>query len=289
MNATIDPPLSIRLWGARGSIPVSRRDTRRYGGNTACIELRTGDRVLLVDSGSGAYPLGRCLQAEGHRRADLLLTHAHLDHIIGLPFFGPAYEEEFELRCWSAPLAAGKSFEEVLDALIAGGALLPIKFDMLKACRFHQFLPGGTLDLGDPLTVRTVSLNHPGGATGFRIECGGVAVAVITDHEHGIIEIDEAVAAFVHGADVMIYDASYTDEEYEKFRGWGHSTWQQAIALAQKAEVTVPVLFHHLPERTDDQIDEIVSEARRKFPRAVAARDGMVIKLAPGRTPWYET
>jgi ribonuclease BN (tRNA processing enzyme) len=110
-----------------------------------------------------------------------------------------------------------------------------------------------------------------------------VSVAVITDHEHGISEIDEGVGAFVHRADLMIYDA----KEYGDFRGWRHSTWQQAIALA-RAEVTVPVLYHHLPERTDDQIDEIGSAARRRFPPAVAARDGMVIKLAPGCTAWYE-
>lgn len=280
----IDPsdPLRMKVWGARGTIPTPGYDTLRYGGETTCIEIHAGPYLVIIDCGSGARQLGWEMSRRPIGPTDLLFTHTHLDHICGLPFFCPAYSADFDLKVWGGHVPRSGSLEEMLGRLMSP-PLFPVPTSALRGCQFRRFFAGDSVGLRPGLTIRTTPLNHPGGATGYRIEWGGGAIAIITDHEHGDADIDAAVAKFVEGVDIMVYDATYADEEYDRFVGWGHSTWQKAVALADKAGVAHPVIFHHDPKRTDDELDRIGELARARHPGALVARQDM--ELVAGAQP----
>ncbi|WP_018698962.1 MBL fold metallo-hydrolase [Amorphus coralli] len=281
----IDPRDDLRLtfWGVRGSIPTPGEHTLRYGGETTCLEIQAGPHLLIIDCGSGARRLGWHMdQRRQVQPADLLFTHFHLDHICGLPFFCPAYSERFDIKVWAGHVPRDGSLEEMLARLMSP-PLFPVPTTALRGCQFRRFTAGEAVGLRPGLTVKTIQLNHPGGATGYRIEWGGGSIVTVTDHEHGNPEIDAAVARFVEGADIMVYDATYRDEEYGRYVGWGHSTWQKAVALADKAGVRHPVMFHHDPCRTDDDLDRIAEQARARHPGAIVARQGL--ELVAGAAP----
>lgn len=274
--------LAVTFWGVRGSIPTPGPTTLRYGGETTALEIHAGSHMVLVDCGSGARLLGKDLARRGLDRIDLLFTHTHLDHVCGLPFFFPAYSPDVALNLWAGHLPEGGSLEEIVARLMSP-PIFPVPTTALKATTFNSFKAGETIVVRPGLAIRTVALNHPGCATGYRIDWEGSSLAVITDHEHGDPARDEGVAAFVEGCDVMIYDAMYTEAEYANHVGWGHSTPERALALAEVAEVRMPVLFHHDPRRDDDALDALRRDAQARFPGAEVAREGMTIAIRRGR------
>jgi len=266
--------LSIRFWGVRGSFAVPGPKTVRYGGNTSCMEICAGDECVVVDCGSGVHDLGKAMLASGRKCATVLFTHTHLDHICGLPFFAPAYKPDFQVRFMAGHLLADIKLQDIFERLM-DPVLFPVQPVVFKECAFHDLKVGEVLEFANGLAVSTECLNHPGGALGYRFDFNGRSIAVITDHEHGERAIDEAVERFVEGADIMVYDATYTDAEYRHHVGWGHSTWQEAVSLARRAGVAQPVMFHHHPERSDDEFDRLRDEIRAAFPAAEVAREGM--------------
>lgn len=268
---------SIRIWGARGSTPTPGASTLRYGGETTCFEIRAGSALILVDCGSGARNFGMDLCRAGPVSFDLLFTHTHLDHICGLPFFKPAFDPRFEVNAWAGHFQDETSLVDIVSRIMSP-PIFPVAANTLKAVTFKTFQAGSILPRDDDLVIRTVKLNHPGGACGYRFELGGKSICIITDHEHGDAEIDANVRRFVEGADIMIYDAMFTDEEYETYKGWGHSTWQKAVALARDAGVTTPVLFHHDPRRTDDELEEIGMAAKAAYSGTLVASEGMLLR-----------
>ncbi|MDJ0931321.1 MBL fold metallo-hydrolase [Breoghania sp.] len=268
---------SLRFWGVRGSTPTPGQETLRYGGETTSLEIRAGDKLILIDCGSGARRLGRDLIERGERDIDLFFTHTHLDHICGLPFFQPAYDADFAVRCWAGHFAESHCLMDVVRRIMSP-PIFPVAADTLKGVTFETYAAGTRWALGD-VEIETTRLNHPGGACGYRFTFEGRSIAVITDHEHGNPQLDTAVEAFVKGVDVMVYDAMYSDEEYPKYVGWGHSTWQEALRLAQRAYVLMPVLFHHDPGRSDDALDEIGELIAKKHAGACVAVQGMKIEL----------
>lgn len=249
----------------------------RYGGETTCFEIRAGSALILVDCGSGARNFGMDLCKAGPVSFDLLFTHTHLDHICGLPFFKPAFDPRFEVNAWAGHFQDGTSLVDIVSRIMSP-PIFPVAANTLKAVTFKTFQAGSNLPRDDELVIRTVKLNHPGGACGYRFELGGKSICIITDHEHGDAEIDANVRQFVEGADIMIYDAMFTDEEYETYRGWGHSTWQKAVALARDAGVATPVLFHHDPRRSDDELDEIGLAAKAAYSGTLVASEGMLLR-----------
>ncbi|MBD8893441.1 MBL fold metallo-hydrolase [Roseibium litorale] len=268
---------SLRCWGARGSTPTPGASTLRYGGETTCFELRAGGALILIDCGSGARSLGMDLCSQGPRKFDLLFTHTHLDHICGLPFFKPAYDDRFEVTAWAGHFEDETSLVDIVSRIMSP-PIFPVAAKTLKAVDFRTFQAGDVLPREDGLKISTVRLNHPGGACGYRFDFQGKSICIITDHEHGVPEIDENVQAFVEGADIMIYDAMFTDDEYPVYKGWGHSTWQKAMELARKANVRVPVIFHHDPRRSDDALDEIAIAVNDAHPGALVASEGMILR-----------
>lgn len=267
----------LKIWGARGSTPTPGAGSLRYGGETTCFEVRAGDALVLVDCGSGARNLGAELVKDEGKTFDLLFTHTHLDHICGLPFFKPAYDSRFQISAWAGHFHDKTGLADIVCRIMSP-PIFPVAANTLRAVSFKTFTAGDDVPRNDDLVIRTVRLNHPGGGCGYRFEFDGKTICVITDHEHGNPEIDANVRRFVQGADVMIYDAMFTDEEYPTYKGWGHSTWQKGVALALEAEVKTPVIFHHDPNRTDDELDEIGLAVKEKHAGALIACEGMVLR-----------
>jgi phosphoribosyl 1,2-cyclic phosphodiesterase len=275
--------ITLRIWGARGSLPTPGPSTVRYGGNTLCIEMWCGPHLLILDGGSGARELGREMAASGQPvDADILLSHTHLDHICGLPFFAPMFDPKARLRFWGGHLAPP---DGIAEALLRGWQA-PLMPDMDAAFRanltFRNFVPGDTLPLHPGLKVTTVALNHPGNAIGYRIEWAGSSVCYITDTEHPAQGLDQSLVHFVAGTDILIYDASYTDEEYRTRVGWGHSTWRVGADLADAAGVGRLVLFHHDPGHDDAMMDGIARAIEARRPGSLVAMEGMRLTATTG-------
>lgn len=272
--------LTIRFWGVRGSIPCAGTETIRYGGNTSCVEIRCGRRLMIFDGGSGLRPLGKALVAGGRQvDLDLFYSHTHLDHIVGLPFFAPAYSAGTRIRFWAGHLKqTGTDIRSVLQQMMSP-PLFPIPIEVLAArLDFRDFAAGDTLTPHTGVKLVTAALNHPDNATGYRVEFAGKAVAYITDTEHHPGASDPNVLKLMHEADVAIYDSTYTDEEYTRHRHWGHSTWEEGVRLAKQAKVKQLVIFHHDPSHTDDMMDQISSDAAKAYPGTIVAREGMMLQ-----------
>lgn len=274
-----DGPLGVHFWGIRGSVPVCGPEYQRFGGNTACIELTCGEERLILDGGSGLRAAGEAMRAGRPAAVDIFLTHSHYDHVIGLPFFAPLYDPATQVTLWSGHLA-GKMTTRQLLAKIMEPPLFPVRVDSCAAnLHYRDFQPGDVLCPREGVVLRTASLNHPGGCVGYRVEWRGRSVALVSDTEHEPGRLDAAVLGLIRDADLVVYDATYTDEEMQRYRGFGHSTWQQGIRLCKAAGARRLALFHHDPARSDDQMDAIEKAAKGEFAGAFAARDGLALAL----------
>ncbi len=288
----VSKDFSVHFWGVRGSIPAPGAHTVRYGGNTTSLEIRCGNQLIAIDGGTGIRLLGESLLGAGPLHATLLMTHLHLDHVQGFPFFAPFLVPGNRFDIWSAH-HNGTGVADILRQLFNQPAF-PISMDMLKAeLNFHTLQPGDTLQIGDA-TVRTARLRHPGDAVGYRIEYDGRSFAHCSDWEHPADGLDETLVELVRDVDLMSIDATYTDDEYHgragpPRRGWGHATHTAALAHADAAHVRNTLLFHHDPARTDDQLDEIARTtlAHRRDVRFVAERQVFQVGqplMLPART-----
>lgn len=270
----------VHCWGVRGSLPVSGPQFQKYGGNTFCIEVQCGDRHLLFDAGSGLLPASRALLDKGIKSYDLFFSHCHYDHIIGLPFFLPIYSADTNIRIWSGHLDGVMTTREMMDSFVRP-PWFPVRLEMCRSCLdFRDFSAGDTLDVAPGITLRTGRLNHPGNATGYRVEWRGKVFAIITDTEHVPgAPLDQNVLELIDGADLFFYDCMYVDGEMEKHRGFGHSSWQHAIRLARAAGAKKVGFVHHSPLRTDDEMDDIARQAAELMPGAFPVPDGATYKL----------
>ncbi len=274
---------TVRFWGVRGSIACSGPRTVRYGGNTSSLEVRCGGRMLLFDGGTGLRYLGNSLASAGPASApidaDLFLTHTHFDHVCGLPFFRPFFDPKNRWRLWAGHLGEGMTLRRVLGEFMMA-PLFPVPPQVFRArMEYRDFKPGETLSPGPGIALRTATLNHPDGATGYRIEYGGRSLCYLTDTEHVPGAPDRNILSLIAGADLVIYDSMYTDAEYNTYVGWGHSTWQEGVRLCRAAGAKRMVVFHHDPEHDDDMLDGIAREVEKELPGSVVARDGLVIEL----------
>jgi len=270
----------ITFWGVRGSIACPGPETVRYGGNTSCVEIRCGEAVFILDAGTGMRPLGRKLVQDGPLDADLFLSHTHFDHVSGLPFFAPVFLPSNRFRFWAGHLKPqGLELCDVLCEMMTP-PLFPVPIEIFKAdIAYRDFLSGDTLTPRPGVTLRTAPLNHPNGATGYRFEHDGRSVCYITDTEHTGQGPDPVIAELIAGSDLVIYDATYTDEEYPRFRNWGHSTWQEGVRLCEAAGAGRLAIFHHDPSHDDAAMDAIAEAAERRRPGTLVAREGMTVSL----------
>ena len=270
----------LRFWGVRGSLPTPGMATVGFGGNTACVEVRLAGRVIILDAGSGLRELGDALAAEyATLDVDLLLTHAHFDHICGLPFFAPMYRDTDQVRLWSGHLPVGQHIGDILSVTLSEPLMPSLSNAILAQVTYHDFTAGAALPLAPGLVAQTRMLRHPGGACGYRLESAGASVAYITDTEHPPEGFDPNVLDLAAGADIMIYDANYAGADYPEHAGWGHSTWEHAVALADAAGAKLLVLFHHNLTYNDAVMQQIESAATARRPGTIVAREGARLDL----------
>lgn len=258
--------MKLRFWGVRGSFAMSGREYLRYGGNTTSIELVTaaGER-LLVDLGTGANELAKELMAgefgKGAGRLPILLSHTHLDHIQGLPFFTPFFIKGNEIQIYGADPSSGLSLEATLqNQLDPHYSPLNGLENLAAGVTIRSIVPGATLELPG-FSVATVAVPHGSiYTTAFRVTADGKTVAILSDVEYPSPDepITEAIA-LAHGADLVVHDAMHADRDYELRKGWGHSPARAGVALAARAGAKRLALFHHSPDATDLVIDEAVA------------------------------
>ncbi|MBC7907151.1 MAG: MBL fold metallo-hydrolase [Rhodospirillaceae bacterium] len=271
----------VKFWGVRGSIACPSPDHMVYGGNTSCVEVTVGNHVFILDAGTGVRALGRDLLKRGVTSATLLLTHTHWDHINGFPFFAPAFTSDFTLRIMAGHLLGKPGGIRAVLANQMENPTFPVPLSaMCGVLSFDDFAAGETLEPTPGVVVRTGALRHPNGATGYRIEYEGASVCYVTDTEHLPGQPDENVLTLIAGADLVIYDSTYTDAEFPAKVGWGHSTWQEGVRLCQAAGVKRLVIFHHDPDHDDAFMERLEDEARLMWEATLVARDGMELTMA---------
>jgi phosphoribosyl 1,2-cyclic phosphodiesterase len=270
-----DAQVRLKFWGVRGSTPTPQIDNLNFGGNTSCIELRTAeDECIILDAGTGIRELGRNLVQEAAGApvdTRIFLTHFHWDHIQGIPFFAPLYGSSNHISFYAGE--TGRPLRETLEGQMQQ-PYFPVDFSQVAAKRDFNSLPTGSALKCGSLTIRPFPLNHPQGASGYRIECNGAVIVYATDYEHGNRASDNTLREYAQDADILICDAQYTPAEYETHRGWGHSTWANAIAVARDAGAKRLILFHHDPDHNDEQLMRITHDARMQFENTTAASEG---------------
>jgi phosphoribosyl 1,2-cyclic phosphodiesterase len=282
-DTTAKAEFLVRFWGVRGSIPTSDAGTRRYGGNTSCLEIQCGERVMIFDAGTGIRYLGNAMcNAMGNGRqpfdTDLFLTHTHFDHICGIPFFKPLFDPRNRFRIWAGHLLPEHTLKQVLEDMMIA-PLFPVPPAVFGAnIEYKDFRVGEELRPYPGVAIKTAALNHPNGATGYRIEFDGRALCYLTDTEHFDGALDQNILDLIQGAEIMIYDSMYTPEQYQDRVGWGHSTWQEGRRLCDAAGVRTFVVFHHDPDHDDDFMDRLAKETEAARPGTVVAHEGLVLR-----------
>lgn len=274
----------VTFWGVRGSCPIVEPDMFEFGGNTSCVQMQLGNRLLIFDAGTGIVQLGKHLMKKKQRiDADIFITHAHWDHIQGFLFFTPAFVPGNNFTLYGER-KNDWSFKDVLQGTMTY-PYCPIDWNyMLADFSFVEVEDQQQFDIGDGIIIKTSNINHPDKCIGYRVDYNGKSCCYITDTEH-YETIDMKIKEFVQDTDILIYDTYFTDDEYRGIVGgapkkdWGHSTWQEAVKLALAANVKKLVLFHHSISRTDAQIREIEKIAQALHPDVIAARERTTITL----------
>lgn len=274
--------MKVTFYGTRGCIPVSEADFLQVGGSTSCI-LVTFDmgRIAILDAGTGIRKLGNDLMARSHEQYDniyIALSHTHWDHIQGFPFFKPAYDPR---RHFTMSICGKGRHTKGLENIFATQMqreYFPVSLDKMGSAFTFWEPDVTTYTVPSGVSIVASRHNHPGYAYGYRLEEGGKTVVYCTDVEH-LGGIDPSVVALSRNADLLIHDAQYTPDELRGKEGWGHSSWEQAVEVAEQAEVRRLALFHHDPEHTDTFLLDMERECRKRFPRAFLAKEGAEIEI----------
>lgn len=250
-----------------------------FGGQTSCVEVRAGGGVIILDAGSGIIPLGKSLLEEGVTEIDLFFSHVHYDHIIGLPYFLPAFWNKAKLRIWAGHMLDDATTEQLVDGIFRP-PYFPITKDYMRAdVEYHRFSPGDVLEPSPGVRLVTGRLNHPNGAVGYRMEREGAIFSYLTDFEHDEGPGDDEVRRLAADADLALLDTTYTPEEYPRYVNFGHSTWDHVGRMCAQARVHRWGMFHHMHMREDIDQAAIERAAQKIYPNSFAVRQGQHFEL----------
>lgn len=275
--------MKVKFYGVRGSIPISDPNFQEFGGNTTCIFISgVAKNVAILDAGTGIRTLGKELIQDLSIGVDqpvyIGFSHFHWDHIQGLPFFDPAYDPQRSFVLSAIGKRRHARDLESIFALQMQREYFPVALHEMGA-KFRFYQPETDSVQASGVLVHTIKHNHPGGAYSYRLEDRfGNVLVYCTDIEHGD-EIDPKIVAFAHNADLLIHDGQYTTEELKQKKGWGHSSWEQAIQVAEQAHVKRLAITHHDPDHDDDFLREVEKECRTRFPHSFLAREKQEIEV----------
>lgn len=296
--------MELTFWGVRGSFPVARPHARLLGGNTPCIQLEAQGQHLIIDAGTGIRRLGEKMVSEhmNQHPVYMLVSHTHWDHIQGFPYFAPAYSEEYRLRVYSV-----RRSHNSLKALLSHQqdvSFFPVPLASLEShLEFTEMEEALVYELG-PFRVSCLRLNHPGISAGFRVECGGAVFAYVCDvapsrdlllAEYLDVNLPEGQLLdrlyenqlkLAERADFVVYDSMFTPEQYKDRKHWGHSTTEDGVEVCMRAQARAMFMFHHNPERTDEELQAQLEVDRARFEtdgfRIHAAAEGARWSVKPG-------
>ncbi len=270
----------VTFWGTRGTLPVSGAPFVRTGGNTNCIEITCDDHTIIIDGGTGIRELGsKLVAAKPNQKIHLMLTHAHYDHVEGIPFFAPFFNENSQININCGVLEGCRSTSELMQTFMTR-PFFPVGPEVFSAqINYNTLEDNCVFKISDGIKVSTVPMNHPGNSTGYRIDFAGKSFACITDTEHTPGTHDENILRLIDNVDVFSYDCSLTDNELPDFQGYGHSTFEEGARLAKLANAGSMRASHHMPFRNDDELDAIEKQLKQQEPLNAIAREGDIIKL----------
>jgi len=274
--------MKVKFYGVRGSLPVSGPEFQRYGGNTTClcITREKANRIVIIDAGTGIRKLGKEIVASGLKQGtiNISFTHFHWDHIQGFPFFAPAYNKNQTIGIHVMGKGRKiKNLKEIFSTQMQS-EYFPVELDEMGARFEFPNLGDRETFYGAHVFAAPQHHKHPGGSYGLRIEDESRILVICTDIEHPD-KIDESIVDLARDADLLIHDGQYTDEEYTIYKGWGHSTWRQAVEVAVRANAKKLVITHHDPDHDDDFLDSQERECKKAFPNSLFAKEGLEITV----------
>ena len=267
----------IKFWGVRGSNPTPDKDKIEYGGDTSCIEVRTSDNELIIlDMGSGIRNLGTKILSDPSypKTIHILLSHFHWDHIMGFLYFTPFYDDSytFNIYGYNKHTPTSSFSKKILDP-----TFWPVSMDMLNAKINFIDLNGEDLVINSNTQIKYTNHSHPNTATSYRVETDNQSIVYTTDCEHPVKNLNKNVIEIAKNSDMLIHDSHFSNKDLEKFKGWGHSSYGEAIDVANKANVKTLVLFHYSPNYNDDEVSRIEKEAKKIFKNTIASKQGLKI------------
>ncbi|MEP7142051.1 MAG: MBL fold metallo-hydrolase [Ferruginibacter sp.] len=272
--------MRVKFYGVRGSLPVSGKEFEQYGGNTTCLRIlrEKANRIVIIDAGTGIRNLGKDIMNSGinQKVINILFSHFHWDHIQGFPFFAPAYNSNQKIGILIMGKQRKSKNPKEIFSLQMQKEYFPVGLDTMSAQ--FEFLTYGDRETfyGADVTAAPQYHKFSGGSYGFRIEDEAVSLVVCTDLEH-INGIDENIVNLARNADLLIHDGQYTAEEYKKYKGWGHSTWEQAVEVAVRANVKRLIITHHDPDHSDVFLNSMEEDCQAIFPNSIFAKEGMEV------------
>lgn len=271
--------VKVTFWGTRGSYPIACRKTINVGGRTSCVSLEFEQQLIILDAGTGLITLGEDSRIQHYNEATILLSHVHHDHIMGIPFFKPIWLKDWKINFYSNVIQEHGGLEYVLKTCFSP-PYFPVPWEDFSCQRRYQdFQTGETLTIGPGFSAATIALDHPGGACGYRVLLQNYIVVYLTDTKHDD-HLTQEFISFSQGADLLIYDSTFTDDEFSLYPDWGHSTWRQATVLANAAKVKCLALFHHNPDHSDEEMQDILTQAQEEFANTILAQDGLELLIS---------
>jgi len=269
----------ITFWGVRGSNPTPDRDKVNYGGHTSCVSLHTYNNELLIfDMGTGLRNLGKELisKADSPKTIHIILSHYHWDHMIGLLSFAPLFSEDFKIHFYGKKDAM--DVKEIISYMM-NPVFWPVSFDNFKATLYFHTIKNETFKISNSIDIKTKLHGHPNGALSFRVDLNHKIFTYITDCEHPEACLNENLIELAKNSDILIHDSHFDSHDLLTHKGWGHSSWEQAVLMAKKSASKQLILFHYNPDYDDEKVKSIELKAQSNFKQTVAAKQGLVIYL----------